>query len=103
MNVLLHTSQAALFGIHSVFPPPQISGHSGEVPILMKKLINGDGVWEVRKEVLGWIMDGATGCIELSENKQQQIITEIKTLLWIKSGVRLSNWKSSWESYDTQR
>ena len=32
-------------------------------------------------------MDGATRCIKLSENKQQQIITEIKTVLCIKSGV----------------
>ena len=60
---LLHLSRALLHGIHIVFPPPKVSGHNGQDPISKKKLDSGEGQWEVRKEVLGWMVDGATRCI----------------------------------------
>ena len=53
----------------------------------MKKLLEGEGLWEVRKEILGWIFDGATRCIELAEKKRDAILAELKTCLRIKSGV----------------
>ena len=84
---LRHLSRALLHGIHSVFPPPAISGHNGEEPISIKKLKEGEGLWEVRKEILGWVMDGATRCIELAEKKQKAILAELKTVLRIKNGV----------------
>jgi len=82
--VLLHCSRALLHGIHSVFPPPAITGHNGQDPISLKKLMEGEGLWDVRKEILGWMMDGATRCIELSEKKQQAIQKELKTILRIE-------------------
>ena len=85
--VLRHCSRAVLHGIHSVFPPPAISGHNGEEPVSVKKLLEGEGLWEVRKEILGWIFDGATRCIELAEKKRDAILAELKTCLRIKSGV----------------
>ena len=57
---LLHLSRALIHGIHSVFPPPKVSGHNGQDPISKKKLDSGKGQWAVRKEVLGWMVDGAT-------------------------------------------
>ena len=84
---LRHLSRAALHGIHSVFPPPSITGHSGAEPVSLKKLLQGEGVWAVRKEILGWMMDGATRCIELSEKKQLAIQKELKTVMRIKTGV----------------
>jgi hypothetical protein len=42
---LLHLSRAVLHGIHSVFPPPSITGHAGEDPVSIKKLQQGDGLW----------------------------------------------------------
>ena len=45
-------------------------------------------MWEVRKEILGWIINGATRCIELSEKKQTTILKELKDVLRIKSGVQ---------------
>ena len=81
MEVLRHAARAALYGIHSIFPPPHISGDSGEDPISLKKLINGDIIWAVRKEVLGWIMDGATRCIQFSEKKQEKILEEFLAVL----------------------
>ena len=86
-NKLRHLSRALLHGIHSVFPPPAISGHNGEEPISIKKMKEGEGLWEVRKEILGWVMDGATRCIELAEKKQIAILLELKTVLRIKNGV----------------
>ena len=68
-EVLRHYSRALLHGIHSVFPPPNITGHSGADPILIKKLNQGDRLWEVRKEILGWMIDGATRCTELTEKR----------------------------------
>ena len=55
---LQHFSCAMLHGIHSFFPPPEISGHQGEDPISQKKLKQGDGLWESTKEILGWLLDG---------------------------------------------
>ena len=91
--VLLHCSRALLHGIHSVFPPPAITGHNGQDPISLKKLMEGKGLWEVRKEILGWMMDGATRYIKLSETRQRAIQKERKTILWIKKGRALqSGW-----------
>ena len=65
--MLRHCSRAVLHGIHSVFPPPNVTGHNGADPVSVKKLLKGEGVWAVRKEIPGWTIDGATMCIELSE------------------------------------
>jgi len=69
-EVLRHCSKVLLHGIHSVFPPPKITGHSRADPVSVKKLEKGDGIWEVRKEILGWMVDGATHCIELTEKNR---------------------------------
>ncbi|KAL7545707.1 hypothetical protein ACHAWF_009056, partial [Thalassiosira exigua] len=87
VDALRHCSRAVLHAIHSVFPPPDITGHAGEDPISLKKLLEGEGLWAVRKEILGWMMDGATRCIELAEAKQQAILAELKTVLRMKRGV----------------
>jgi len=86
-SVLRHCSRAILHGIHSTFPPPAITGHSGEEPISMKKLAEGEGLWETRKEILGWIIDGAKRTIELTEKKQKAIQKELKDVLRMKNGV----------------
>ena len=62
---LIHLLESLRHGIYSVFPLPQVSGHNGQYPISKKKFNSGKGQWEVRKEVLGSMVDGATQCIEL--------------------------------------
>ena len=84
---LLHLSRALLHGIHSVFPPPTASGHVGQDPVSEKKLMEGDGQWEVRKEVLGWMLDGGTRCIELARKKQEDIDHELHCIIRMSSGV----------------
>ena len=54
--ILCHFSRALLHAIHQIFPPPTTTKHDGEDPISQKKLIlEGEGVWETRKEILGWL------------------------------------------------
>ncbi|KAL7546443.1 hypothetical protein ACHAWF_013569, partial [Thalassiosira exigua] len=47
----------------------------------------GEGLWEVQKELLGWVFDGATQCIELATKKQEAILKELKTVLRMKRDV----------------
>jgi hypothetical protein len=74
---LQHLSRAVLHGIHSVFPPPSVTSHAGEDPVSIKKLKQGDGLWATRKELLGWVFDGAKRCIELPQDKVDKITAEI--------------------------
>ena len=57
---LLHLSRALLHRIHRVIPPPHVAGYNGQDLISKKKLESGKVQWEMRKEVLGWMVDGAT-------------------------------------------
>ena len=52
-ETLRHLSRALLHGIHSVFLPPDVTGHNGADPVSVKKLLEGERVWQVRKEILG--------------------------------------------------
>ena len=74
-------------GIHSVSPPPAVSGHVGEDPSSKKKLRDGEGLWEVKKEILGWMMDGASRCLEIAEKKRLALLMELKRILRMKRGV----------------
>jgi hypothetical protein len=62
-----------LHGIHSVFPPPD-SGKPEDDPVSFKKLLAGDGIWAVRKEVLGWIFDGILRTMELPPEKVTRLL-----------------------------
>ena len=70
---LRHMSRALLHSIHEVFPPPEVSGLGGEDSVSIKKLKAGEGVWETRKELLGWVFDGTSRCIELPDGKIEAI------------------------------
>lgn len=76
---ILRCSRALLHGIHSIFPPPSVTGHHGEDPISAKKMQAGDGLWETRKEILGWVFDGLARTMELPENKINKIVDAITT------------------------
>ena len=81
VNVLRQVSRSLLHAIHSVFPPMDVSGHNGGDPVSLKKLEEGEGEWDVRKEILGWVFDGARRCIELPVKKLDAIISELKMIL----------------------
>ena len=75
---LEHFSRAMLFGVHSVFPPPDITGHQGEDPISQKKLHQGEGTWSHTKEILGWLVDGLNFTLSLLPEKCEKIVKLIK-------------------------
>ena len=83
----LYFSRSLMHGIHSVFPLPQVSGHKRQDLIYQKKLESGKGQWSVRKEVLGWVIDGATQCIEFARDNQSAINAELQNILGTTKGV----------------
>ena len=85
----IHLSRSLLHGIHSIFPPPQVSGHNGQYPISKKKLESGEGQREVKKEVLGWMVDGATQFNELAQDKQSTIDVDLHKIVHMEKGVPL--------------
>jgi hypothetical protein len=52
------------FTVSTLFPPPA-SGCAKDDPVSYKKLLAGDGVCAIRKEILGWIFDGILPTMEL--------------------------------------
>lgn len=76
-NHLRHMSRAILTSIHEVFPPPSVTGQPDtDDPISLKKL----EIWEVRKEILGWIFDGIHRCIKLPSDKVDRLLDELKAV-----------------------
>ncbi|HEY9816807.1 MAG TPA: hypothetical protein V6D20_13560 [Candidatus Obscuribacterales bacterium] len=77
---LRHYSRALLHAIHQIFPkaPP---GSEQEDPISYKKLVlDQEGVWAVRKEILGWLMDGINRTIQLPTKKVDKIQETIRSI-----------------------
>ena len=54
---LTRQTRCILHNITDTFPPPDVSGSTIGPPISEKKLIE-EGAWEIRKEILGWVLDG---------------------------------------------
>jgi hypothetical protein len=92
-DLVRHYSRALLHGIHSVFPPPDVTGHHGGDPISRKKMLAGDGVWAVRKEILGWMFDGITRTIELPPDKFEKILKTLDPAIHRKR-ITLSDFRS---------
>ena len=90
---LRHLSHALLQAVPNMFPPPNLAGHEGGDPISEKKLDKGDGIWELRKEVLGLIFYGMTKCMEYPPDKKEKVLAEICTHLRSKNGVRFNKFK----------
>jgi hypothetical protein len=74
---LRHLSWAILHAIHSVFPPTAVTRHNGADPIALKKLLAGDGIWDVQKEILGWVFNGIKRCMWLPEKKIESLLEEL--------------------------
>jgi hypothetical protein len=81
-TLLGRISRAVLHGIHSVFPPPDVSGHTdGKDPVSLKKLQKGDGQWSHEKELLGFVVDGQAKTVRISDSKATDIVHEIRRIL----------------------
>ena len=82
---LRQLSRAMLHGIHSLFPPPAVTGHCGADPVSEKKLEKKDGVWLFVKEILGWLVDGEKYTIQLPPDKCDSICRLIKQMLRLRT------------------
>jgi hypothetical protein len=78
---LTKISRAMLHGIHSIFPPPQVSGHNGQDPVSESKLGKGEGTWAHEKEILGWILNGKNYTLQLPQEKCKTIAQLIRKIL----------------------
>jgi hypothetical protein len=81
-SLLNRMARAALHGIHSFFPPPAVSGHTGDKdPVSIKKLERGDAQWSADKEILGYMLDGKARTIHLPKDKATRILNELERVL----------------------
>ena len=78
-DTILKITRAMLHGIHSIFPPRDVTGHNGGDPISEKKLDKLEGLWQHTKEILGWIIDGANYTIKLPPAKVEKMVHTIKS------------------------
>ena len=71
---LRRLSRCMLHGVHSIFPPPEVTNHVGGDSIVEKKLHKEEGRWQIEKEILGWIINGHKYTIRLPEDKIDNIL-----------------------------
>jgi hypothetical protein len=62
-----------------VFPSPILSGSKMAHLVSEKKLFE-DGIWETRKEILGWLFDRMALTIKLPHHKFTELLLELKTI-----------------------
>jgi len=82
---LVHFTRAVLHGIHTVFPLPTATQPEDDEPIAIAKLNKGDGLWATQKEILSWMFDGTTWCINLPADKVDNILRSLKEITRGKS------------------
>jgi hypothetical protein len=74
--------RAAMHGIHAVFPPTSVTLHKeGKEPISSKKLATGDGNFDSRKEMIGFVFDGVKQTVHLPPAKASAYVKETHTML----------------------
>jgi hypothetical protein len=78
--------RATIHSIHAVFPPTSVTKHEeGKEPISAKKLLAGDGNFDTKKEMIGFMFDGVKCTVHLPPAKAATYIKETHTMLWRKT------------------
>ena len=88
---LTHLSQALLHAIHDVFPASPESPEND--PASLKKLRKLEGVWAVRKDILGWELDGKEKTLQLESEKFDKLMVLTKQALRSKTGVPFNKYE----------
>jgi len=70
-------TRSILYGIHSVFLLPGPSKDATDKPISIKKLKAGNDLWSTQKEILGWLFNGISQCMQLPNDKVTKICTHL--------------------------
>ena len=82
---LNHLSRALLHAIRDMFSASQ--EEPKEDSVALKKLKKMDGAWAVRKDILGWVLDGKAKTMELTEEKKDELMRLTTQALRAKQGV----------------
>lgn len=78
-------NRAIVHSIHSVLPPPAVTGHqNGKQPISQKKLAKGEGDWRTEKEMIGFEWEGRKRTVCLPTKKSKQYVADTKAMLYKK-------------------
>ena len=80
---LRHVANAIMHGIHDVFPP---DNDDNEDPISEKKLKKGEGLYDIKKTLLGFDFNGDAKTMWLELAKQEKLLTILEG--WIRTGKR---------------
>lgn len=83
-----------LWAVDEVLATPDVSDTDRNEAVSMKKLLKGDGAWETRKLILGWIVDTVRQTIELPPHRKLALAEIFADLA---SAKRVSQRK--WQSY----
>ena len=78
----------------------QSRGMMGKTQSPSRSSAQGDGLWATRKELLGWIFDGARRCIELPLEKITKLTAEIHSVTG-RTLSRANSLRSYAAGYDT--
>jgi hypothetical protein len=68
-----HVTRVLLHTLDEVLQPADPSIPAQKEPASLKKLGKGDGVWETRKTMLGWILDTIRRTIKLPHHRAQRL------------------------------
>ena len=74
---LTEMTRCILHAITAVFPSPEIT-NSVMGPAISPKKLEEEGAWEVRKVILGWLLDGIERTIQLPPKKCDDLIKLLK-------------------------
>ena len=88
----LNTRRCIMHAIDDVFARPDEHHPDRKEAISEKKLNKGDGGWNHRKEVLGWILDTSEGTLELTDRRKARIETIFEDLRG-KRRVSIKKWQ----------
>ncbi len=78
--------RAAIHGIEAVFPPPAVTKHQdGKDLISRKKLLQGDGHFESKKDMIGFSFNGVKRTVHLPPAQASAYLKEIHRILRRKS------------------
>ena len=82
-----------LHAVDQVLAQPSVSDSSRNEAVSLKKLLKGDGSWETRKLVLGWIIDTLRQTLELPPHRKLQLASLFASLATTKR-VTEKAWRS---------
>jgi hypothetical protein len=96
-TLLRRVARSTLYGIHSIFPPPEVTQHKGgKDSVSIKKLEKGDAKFMPLKVVLGFLLDGKGRTVRLPQDKADRICLELTRMLK-KNRIPLKRFLSSVE------